>query len=489
MIIKTSPDEIQSFLVDASNVKGFCEAVYFPETTDDVQNILQQANKSKTPVTISGNGTGLAGARVPEGGIVISTEKMNKIIEISKDNFYAIVQPGVLLSDFLNEIKNNNLLYPPDPTEKNCFIGGTVATNASGEKTFKYGPTRNFVQYLEIVLPDGELLQLNRGKFIAENNNLHITTNTGRIIEINLPEIKMPQIKNASGYFIKKNMDAIDLFIGSEGTLGVITEIKLKLLPLPEKIISCIIFFNSEDDAFSFISEARKISYNSHRQKIQNSLDALALEFFDENALNFLKDDYSQIPVNAKAAVWFEQEAGENNEAALLDEWMELISRHNGDEESAWFALTENDKQKIQHFRHAISAKVNETIARYNVRKLGTDAAVPDNSFKEFYDYSKKITEASGIHFVVYGHFGNSHMHLNMLPKSAEEYERGKNIYRMICIKAIELNGTVSAEHGIGKLKREYLLEMYGEKIISEMKAIKNIFDPEWILGRGNMFI
>ncbi len=489
MIIKTSPEEIQNFLVDASNLKGFCEAVYFPETTEDVQKILREADKSKTPVTVSGNGTGLAGARVPEGGIVISTEKLNKIIEISEDNLYAIVQPGVLLSDFLNETRKRKLLYPPDPTEKNCFIGGTVATNASGEKTFKYGSTRNYVHHLEIVLPNGELLEINRERYIAEKNHLFIVTNSRRIIELYLPQIKMPRIKNASGYFIKENMDAIDLFIGSEGTLGVITKIKLKLLPLPEKIISCIIFFNSEEDALSFIREARNISSNTRAENKQNSIDALALEFFDENSLKFLKEDFSRIPSESKAAVWFEQEADETNESQLLDEWIKLISKHNGNEESAWFAFTENDKQNIQQFRHSISAKVNEVIAKNNVRKLGTDAAVPDDAFKEFYDYSKNITAASGIRFVVYGHFGNSHMHLNMLPESSDEYEKGKDVYRMICRKAIQLNGTVSAEHGIGKLKREYLLEMYGEKIISEMKAIKKIFDPKFILGRGNMFV
>ena len=156
MIIKTSPDEIQNYLVDASNVKGYCDAVYFPENKDDVVQIIVEANQKKIPVTVSGNGTGLAGARVPEGGVVISTEKMNKILEINEAELTATVQPGVILSDLLNLVKEKKLLYPPDPTEKNCFIGGTVATNASGEKTFKYGPTRNYVIELEIVLPDGE---------------------------------------------------------------------------------------------------------------------------------------------------------------------------------------------------------------------------------------------------------------------------------------------------------------------------------------------
>ena len=162
MLIKTSPDEIENFLVDASNTKGYCDAVYFPESREEIVEILKKANGEKTPVTISGNHTGLTGSGVPRGGIVISTEKLNKILVINTNEGYAIVQPGVILADFLEEVKNKNYLYPPDPTEDKCFIGGTVATNASGAKTFKYGPTRDYIKELEIILADGEILNLKR---------------------------------------------------------------------------------------------------------------------------------------------------------------------------------------------------------------------------------------------------------------------------------------------------------------------------------------
>jgi D-lactate dehydrogenase (cytochrome) len=491
MIIKTSPDEIQNYLIDASNFKGTCDAVYFPENTEDISDILKNAYKNNTPVTVSGNGTGLTGGRVPEGGIVISTEKLNNIIEINDKELFAIVEPGVMLSEFLDTVKQKGLLYPPDPTEKNCFIGGTVATNASGEKTFKYGPTRNFVTELEVVLPDGEILQMARGENIAGENKLTLTACSGKTINITLPPVIMPEVKNASGYFIKNNMDAIDLFIGSEGTLGIITKIKLKLLPLPEKVISCLVFFKEETDAMNFIFRARNLSYNTRLNKEGNSLDALALEFFDEDALNFLKDDYSSVPAHAKAGVWFEQEAAvsPDNEDILLEQWMELITEFNGDEESAWFAVNDTDKTKIQEFRHAISAKVNEFISRYNMRKLGTDVAVPDNVFSAFYHSIKKLVKESGLKSVAYGHFGNSHVHLNMLPTNNDEFLTGKRVYAAICSKAIELKGTVSAEHGIGKIKRDYLLAMYGEDAINSMIALKKVFDPKMLLGRGNMFI
>jgi D-lactate dehydrogenase (cytochrome) len=149
MIIKTEQDEIQNYLVDASNTRGFCDTVYIPESADEISAILIDANNKMQPVTISGNGTGLTGARVPQGGIVISTEKLNKIIEINTEEMYVIVEPGVILSDLRDTLLSKGVLYPPDPTEWNCFVGGTVATNASGAKTFKYGPTRNYVKEKE----------------------------------------------------------------------------------------------------------------------------------------------------------------------------------------------------------------------------------------------------------------------------------------------------------------------------------------------------
>ena len=488
MIVKASPDEIQNYLSDASNLKGSCDAVYFPENESDVQQIIKEANENKIKVTISGNGTGLTGARVPQGGIVISTEKMNRILEIKKDEKTATVEPGVILADFQNLVNQKKLMYPPDPTERNCFIGGTVATNASGEKTFKYGATRNYVLELHIVLANGDLLKIKRGELFADNYLLSLKTANASEYNLHLPNYKMPPTKNASGYFSKINMDAIDLFIGSEGTLGVITKIKLKLVELPDKILSCIIFFNQEKDALSFINSARESSCLSRKEKLKNSLDALALEFFDKNTLKFLMNDYPNIPKNAKAAVWFEQEVNLQNEEILLKEWMKLISDFNGDEESAWFAFSELDNKKIQEFRHAISWKISDYISQNNLKKLGTDVAVPDDKFHELYYFGKNEVEKANLNYVVYGHFGNSHMHLNMLPKGEKEYAKGKEIYKKICMKAVELGGTISAEHGIGKLKTEYLALMYGEENVRKMLDVKKILDPNLILGVGNIF-
>lgn len=487
MIVKTKQDEIQNYLVDASNTKGFCEAVYIPENVSEIIWIVKDATQKKLPVTISGNGTGLTGARVPHGGIVISTEKLNRIIEINEKEKFAIVEPAVLLSDLQYAVESKELLYPPDPTERNCFIGGTVATNASGAGTFKYGPSRNYVEELEIILSDGDLIELKRGENFSKNLSLILKTSSGKEIKLNLPDYKMPDTKNASGYFCKPGMDAIDLFIGSEGTLGIITKIKLRLIDLPSNEISCVLFFNSEENALKFLIKARDESYKNRKLVAKNKIDATALEFFDENALKFLMNEYPNIPANAKSAIWFEQVCNEN-EDLLLSIWIDLFSEFSGNEEDAWFAMTEKDKDNIIGFRHTISTSVNEYISRNSFRKLGTDVAVPDDSFIRFYYSIKKEVDAEDIDYVIYGHFGNSHIHLNMLPKTEEEFRKGKELYRRICSYAISLGGTFSAEHGVGKNKREYLVEMYGQENVNKMRILKKTLDPNYILGAGNIF-
>lgn len=487
MILKTDQSEIQNYLSDASNYAGNCEGVYFPETKEEVSEIINDANRSNNKITIAGNRTGLTGGSVPENGILISTEKLNKIIEINKDEKYAVVQSGVLLREFIETVDSMNLYYTPDPTEKDCYIGGNVANNASGAKTFKYGPTRNYVLALDVILPNGDEIHFERGKVFADGYKLKLETKNGNILNIDLPGYEMPLTKHAAGYFVKKDMDAIDLFIGSEGTLGFITEVKLKLLDKPQNILSSVIFFDNEEDGLNFIDEARSVTYETRENGKSNELDALGLEYFDDNSLKFLKEEYPKIPTNANAAVWFEQEFTSENEEEIFNKWIELIEKCNGDIGSAWFANNEKDRKEFGEFRHAIAWKVNEYMARKNIMKVGTDIAVPVENFREFYWFAKNKVAEKNIHQVAYGHFGDCHVHLNMLPENKDEYKTAKDIYMELCKKGVELNGTISAEHGIGKLKRQYLFEMFGENKIREMAKLKRQFDPKLILNFGNI--
>ena len=263
MLTKTQPDEIQDFLSDASYVQGGHAArVVFPESAEEVAEILAAATREKTAVTVSGAGTGTVAGRVPFGGIVIATDKLHRIKSIVHDDTggRAIAEAGVILRDLQHAVDDQGLLYPPDPTERGCFIGGTVATNASGARTFKYGPTRNYVERLKIALATGDVLDLRRGELHADaSGRITIPLSSGYVIDAQLPSYQMPQVrKHASGYYVAPGMDLLDLFIGSEGTLGVIVEAELKLLPKPEGLLSGIVFFKSEEELLAFVREARE---------------------------------------------------------------------------------------------------------------------------------------------------------------------------------------------------------------------------------------
>ncbi|HVK39220.1 MAG TPA: FAD-binding oxidoreductase, partial [Candidatus Kapabacteria bacterium] len=388
MIVKSEQDEIAGFLRDASNMPGgAADRVCFPESAEEIAELLAEASRSGTLVTVAGAGTGLSGARVPFGGTVLSTARMNRIVSIDEHAMRAEVEPGVLLGELQSEVEHLGLLYPPDPTERTCSIGGTIATNASGARTFRYGATRAFIEELDIVLATGERLSLSRGQFTAVRNNLVLGTVEGRSIELALPGYTMPAVKHAAGYHAAPGMDAIDLFIGSEGTLGVVTRAVLRLIPLPERIVSGVVFFGDEDSTIAFVEEARARSLAT-RAGTQGTgaqgIDARALEFIDGAALRFIADRYPTIPSAATGgAIWFEQEVTDETEEGLLGEWYELMLKHDALVDDSWFAIGLEDQRRMRELRHAVPSAVYEYIAAHGVAKIGTDMAVPDGRLTE----------------------------------------------------------------------------------------------------------
>ncbi|MDQ6788281.1 MAG: FAD-binding oxidoreductase [Acidobacteriota bacterium] len=497
MLTKLNQEDLQNYLTDASNLQGgFAEKLFIPESAEELAGILRVANEKKTPVTISGARTGTVGGAIPFGGDLISLEKLNKIREINIEKLFAVVECGVLLTDLQREVEAKNLFYPPDPTEWSCQIGGTVATNASGARSFSYGATRNYVERLEIVLADGEILDVRRGEIFAVDGFVKLKSRSGKSIRAKIPTYAQPATrKNASGYFSSSNLDAIDLFIGSEGTLGVITEIELKILPKPKGFLSGIVFFKDEKDLLALAGEARRISFETRndkiqdsKSKIQNQIDAALLEYFDENSLKFIKEKFPEAPKKMAGAIFFEQETTSENEDALFEKWNELLEKHNADVDNSWFTTTEQDLIKMREFRHALPISVNEKIVRYRQRKVGTDMAVPDENFASILKFYKQKLNESKLEYVIFGHIGDCHLHANILPKNSDEMTMAKHLYGRFVAQAVMLGGTVSAEHGIGKLKKHYLQVMFGERFLSEMAELKKAFDPNGILNRGNMF-
>lgn len=494
MLEKLNADEMQSYLADASNLAGGHAArVVFPETAEDVAGVLVAASREGVPVTVSGAGTGLVGGRVPFGGIVLATDKLRRIGEIVKDasGGRATAEAGVVLADFQRAVEARGLLYPPDPTERSCYLGATVATNSSGARTFKYGSTRRYIRRLQIALPTGDVLDLVRGELFADTDGrLRIPLGNGRrSIEAQLPAYQMPQTrKHAAGYYVAPGMDAIDLFIGSEGTLGVVCEIEAALLAKPEGVLGGVVFFRAEEKLLAFVRAAHAASLDTRRENLCGALDARALEFFDAEALSFLREKFPLIPAAAQGAIFFEQETTGATEEDLLNAWLALLERHEAALDASWFATNERDGARLREFRHALPVLVNEWLARHGQRKVSTDMSVPDEAFPAMLNFYQETLRASRLQYVIFGHIGDNHVHVNILPRDDRQATQAREIYRQFIERAVRFGGTISAEHGVGKIKRDYLRALYGDEHVRRMAALKRAFDPACILGRGNMF-
>ncbi len=481
MIIKTEPDIVEQYTSDASNFRGKADLVYIPKDYDELLEAVINCIDKKIPYTVSGAGTGLSGGRVPLEGSVISMEKLNKILKIDAVNHIAVVQPGVLLTELEDELKNIGCFYPPNPTEKNSSLGGNVAANSSGARTYKYGSTRDYVMGLKLILPNGKKLTFKRGDYSAENWGIKFQDDEGNSYNLDLPDIHMPAIKHSAGYYIKDGVDLVDLFVGSEGTLGVVEEIELRFIKKPAHVLGLVIFFDDERKLFEFVDEIRNL-------KGKSMIDPRLIEFFDRESLLLMKKKHTEIPDNPNGAIWIEQEYEEEREYKVMTGWYSLISEFTALADKTWSAMNDNEHEKFREFRHELPLQVNEIIVRNNSRKFGTDVAVPNNGMYEIFIHIREAAKRSSLPYVIYGHIGNSHFHGNVFAHNEKELEAAVKFYDSVMDKALELGGTVSGEHGIGKLKKKYLLKMFGKEGIVGMKNIKRVLDPYFLLGRGNLF-
>jgi D-lactate dehydrogenase (cytochrome) len=491
MIRSTDPSIIRPYLKDASNLTGgYADEVVFPEDENDVVLVLDEACRTRTPVTIAGNGTGLVGGRIPFGGVVLSTEKLGGIGHIHQadgESSYVITGPAITLRALQEAVSAKGLLYPPDPTEQNAFIGASVATNASGARTFKYGATRTWVRRLKVVLATGDMLELGRGECVADKEGRLFLKGSRNLFELKLPQYRMPPGKHSAGYYTSPCMSALDLFIGSEGTLGVITEIELGLIPKPQELFSGIVFFEREEDAWQLADRARRESLKNRASRVTGQVDASALEYFDSYALDILRSAYAQIPQKAQAAIFFEQEIQPGSGKKIVDQWYQLYQGCLAMLDQSWFSQSAKEHDEYRVFRHAIPVLVNSILRQYHQTKIGTDFTVPNEHFFDLFELYRRNLRDAGLWYCIFGHIADNHLHVNLLPQNDQEADRGWEIYRKIAHRIIEWGGTISAEHGVGKIKREYLLDMFGQTGLREMASIKKKLDPCTILGKGNI--
>jgi len=471
MIYKTDPQEISPYLQDASNyLGGFADKVVIPESIEELRSFLKTNTQQ---ITIAGAGTGMTASRIPESGCIISLERFDSIG--NPENGIIDVGPAASLANVYKKLEATEYFYPPNPTESLASIGGTLATNASGSRSYKFGVTRDYVLEADIILADGNTINLKRGLTI--NNPLNISD--GRQLFFPETTYKSPLCKNAAGYYVRPNMDWLDLFIGSDGTLGIFTRIRLKLEVRPSSFISGILFFHKEEECWDLVDLIKKTN--------SKFINPCSLEYFDRHSLNRLRKKYANIPLPAQSALFFENDIDrQSDHDPALEAWFDYLKETSALSDS-WFAQSSSDLKRFHEFRHAIPVLLNEENSRLKRTKIGTDMAVPDAHFMNMMIFYKNELESSGIDYVIFGHLGDNHLHINFLPDE-QDIQKAHELYARLVEQVLDWNGTVSAEHGIGKLKKKYFLQMVGEKSLAQLKAIKEIFDPGFILGKGNIF-
>ena len=445
------------YLEDASGFRGHAERVIIPADEAGVASVLREASSAGIPVTIAGAGTGVTGARVPRGGWVLSLEKLRRL-EIHPG--YAVAEAGVILRDLHAAAQATRQFYPPDPTETSASVGGTIATNASGSRSFKYGATRRWVDRLRVVLADGRVMDIGRGD--------PIDFDTG---SVSLPHVT----KNTAGYLLRPKMDWIDLFTGSEGTLGVVTEARLRLLPAPAAVLGGVIFFPNDDSALDAVETWRATA------------SSRMLEYFDAPSLEMLRGRFPEIPAGARAAILFEQELPPENNLEGLEAWLARIEASTALEDS-WLAESATDRERFRRFRHALPELVNDAVRRNGSLKMGTDHAVPLARNREMLAYyRRRLDREFAGRSVVFGHIGDAHVHVNLLA-TPDEADRAAALLMDFASQAVALGGTVSAEHGLGKRKAHLLELQYAPAEREAMREVKRRLDPHNILGRGTLF-
>lgn len=484
-----SPEDLTRYLSDESRLPGgSAEAVYWPETPVEAGEALAEQAAGGQLVTVSGGGTGIAGGRVPFGGVVLATDRLNRILALERDPItgkgWMRVQAGVPLAEVQAAAESERLWYPPDPTENSCFVGGSLATNASGARTFRFGASRRWVRWIQVALADGTLLDLPRGRVVASGGRFEIPRPNREPLSVPAPDWKLPgTTKHAAGFFSAPGMDLVDLFIGSEGTLGVILEAELELISAPAELLSGILFFNDERQALALVSAARGDGVSGAHGVIP-----LALEFFDGAALALLRRQEVPVPREAQAAILFEQSAGRGADVdALLEGWFVLAEEHQALADS-WLAQEPAEQKRFREFRHLVPVTVNEMIARRGVRKVSTDTAVPRGKALLMLDAFRRILASADLENLAFGHIGDDHLHVNVLPRDLDQLAEAKALYGRMVREAVAMGGTISAEHGLGKIKGQDLGLLYPPPVLERMRAIKTALDPLWRLGRGTLF-
>ncbi len=492
--VRVSPaaSDVADLLRDESRMTAAGAAsVAEPSTVNELRQVLAWHASQGHAVTVSGARTGVAGGAVPEASThLVSVAKLRGVIAIDPANTPPTVRAlaGTTLRELQAALAEQarGFALPLDPTEAGASVGGMVATNAAGSRAYRFGATRDWVQALTVELASGRTLQLTRGLDRADGDAVALADGDTRTAH--LPAIPKPHTKNSIGYGFTPGGDVLDLFIGSEGTLGVVSEVTFRLMPVTESRLAFLQCLASPAQAFDLVDAIRADA----------GLRTTALEFLDARSHELARETgkaevlrvLAQAPPGSCSLF---AEFGYDDEAEL-DSTIERVLAHvaavGGDESAGLAGVDEAVLKDIRAFRHAVPERINATIAERRqqhpaLHKIATDMAVEDQHLRWVYDlYSSRLT-AAGLDHAIFGHVGDNHFHVNILPTDEGELVRAKAIYKEFATALVARGGCVSAEHGIGRIKKAFLPVQYGEETLATMRAAKRWLDPGWRLNPG----
>ncbi|MGE4484966.1 MAG: FAD-binding oxidoreductase [Oscillospiraceae bacterium] len=427
---------------ELGGVHSYPEALLHVLTTEEISAVMKYASESRIPVVVRGSGTGLVGGAVAiEGGIMLDTTRMNKILELDRDNLVVTVQPGVLLMELAEFAIAHDFLYPPDPGEKSATIGGNISTNAGGMRAVKYGVTRDYVRGLTVVMPDGTVMKLG-----------------GKVV------------KNSSGYSIK------DLIVGSEGTLGIITEAILKLVPLPTCTVSLLVPFKTMDEALDVVPKIAT-----------TKITPTAIEYMSRDAILFSEDylgkRFPDSRFDAYILLTFDGSSPEHvkTEYSIV---ADLCLENNAVD--VYIVDTDERKDSVWSARGSFLEAIKSSTTEMDE----CDVVVPRNRIADFIKYTHQIARELGVRIPSFGHAGDGNLHVYICRDALSDGEWvacRDNAFGKMYTKAAEMGGLISGEHGIGFAKKGYLADLYGPELMALMQRVKAAFDPGDILNPGKV--
>jgi D-lactate dehydrogenase (cytochrome) len=511
-------EKYRELLGDESRLRAEAVSrIYFPENAAQLSGALQELAGLGEKCVLSAGRTGITGSVAPiDADAIVSLGGLNRLLAFGRDEngYYVRAEPGVSLADLAEKLackeldnlpgasaeeqaaarefmadEELSLWFPVDPTEMTAHVGGVVANNASGARTYRYGSTRKWVRGLRAVFADGRELFVRRGEVKAEGLSFVFKNADGSQTPCDMPAVVMPDTKCTAGYHIARDMDLIDLLVGSEGTLCAFAEVELLLTRKPESILGVLAVVDDEEKALALVENART----------REAIEFEAIEYFDHDALSLLKqkkeEDGSgshipEIPSWDGAAVYLEIAGTEDETEEACVPLEELLDSVGSSLDDTWAAMEEGELEQQKLFRHSVPEAVNSIIGQRaakipGLHKIGTDMAVPDAALREVFALYRRGLAEAGLQSVVFGHIGNNHVHVNILPADLSQLAKAKELYVNWAKEVVRLGGAVAAEHGIGRLKKAMLERQYPLEILDGMRGIRKVFDPAGMLAPG----